>query len=148
MVFPSQSRTVKCMSVFTTFWIQNNDLVVSHLKITRFLRGKIALENFFNCMCVHFVICLQILSCKVHVFKLPPQILNAEKFLPSLSFLLVSSLLFFSILFCLPTCLFISYVIKWCGPGKLGSIKIHDVARRKRKIIKLYSVTVKHFQQK
>lgn len=99
--------------------------------------------------CMYFVICLQVLSCKVHVFKLHPQILNAKKFLSSLSFLHLSSLLFFSIHFCLSTCLFISYVIKLCGLGKLRNIKLHDVTQGKsRKIIKLYSVTVKHFQQK
>lgn len=52
------------------------------------------MENSLNCMYVYFVICLQILSSKVHVFKLPPQILNAEKFLSSLSFLLLSLFIF------------------------------------------------------
>lgn len=112
------------------------------------LEEKNYFGKFFKLYVCIFVICLQILSCKVHVnvFKLPPQILNAEKFISSLSFLL---LLFFSTPFCLSTCLFISYVIKGCELGKLRRVKLYDVTQGKsKKIIKLYSVTVKHVQQK
>jgi len=81
------------MSVLTTSGIQNNELVASHPKITRFFGEKLFLKILQFCI---FLACLCTLSYKVQVFKLFPQILNDRKLLSSLSFHLFFFLFVFS----------------------------------------------------